>query len=252
MINKKYRYLSLFLFIAFVLPLILAVVQSISNNISLNFALYGIEAASPSIAAFIVLGISGSCKDFGMKYFHSNHLLIAVVLPMIIACMTMFLAKIVFCFVVKTNFMIGSISGVQFIIILWALIAEEIGWREYLLPFLNEHMKLSYLAPLVVGVIWCLWHYHFFLFGGIDVPIVLFFISCIVESYIYSYLLDLTDNNLLSAMIYHFAWNLFIHIFAINPIDNRGNPLPYIILIVLEIVSVFLLLLFVKKKDLDD
>lgn len=250
MMNKKYRYLSLFLFIAFVLPLILAVVQSISNNASLNFVLYGIEAASPSIAAIIVLGISRSYKDFKTKYFHSNHLLRAVVLPVIIVCLTMFLAKIIFCFVVKINFTLGSISGVQFIVILWALIAEEIGWRGYLLPFLNEHMKLSYLAPFVVGVIWCLWHYHFFLFEGMDVPIVWFFFSCIVESYIYSYLLDLTDNNLLSAMIYHFAWNLFIHIFAINPIDNRGNSLPYIILIVLEIVSVFLLLLFVKKKDL--
>ena len=83
-----------------------------------------------------------------------------------------------------------------------------------------------------------------------DVPIVWFFLSCIVESYIYSYLLDLTDNNLISAMIYHFAWNLFIHVFAINPNDNRGNTLPYIILVVLEIVIGFLLSLTVKKKGL--
>ena len=33
--------------------------------------------------------------------------------------------------------------------------------REYLLSFLNEHMKPSYLAPFVVGVIWCLWHYYY-------------------------------------------------------------------------------------------
>ena len=104
--------------------------------------------------------------------------------------------------------------------------------------------------PAIVGVIWCLWHYHYFMFGGMDVPIVWFFLSCIVESYIYSYLLDLTDNNLISAMIYHFAWNLFIHVFAINPNDNRGNTLPYIILVVLEIVIGFLLSLTVKKKGL--
>lgn len=47
--------------------------------------------------------------------------------------------------------------------------------------------------------------------------------------------LHLVFLAMISAMIYHFAWNLFIHIFAINPTDNKGNSLPYIILAVLEI-----------------
>ena len=60
----------------------------------------------------------------------------------------------------------------------------------------------------------------------------------------------LTDNNLVSAMLYHFAWNLFIHVFAINPNDNGGNSLPYIILVILEIVIGLLLLGAVKQKEL--
>lgn len=160
------------------------------------------------------------------------------------------LGKTYFCFVVKIDFTVGSVSGIQFIIILWALIAEEIGWRGYLHHFLYEHMKMPCLVPAIVGVVWCLWHYHYFMFGGMDVPVVWVFLSCIVESYIYAYLLDLTDNNLISAMIYHFAWNLFIHVFAINPNDNKGNPLPYVILVVLEIVIGLLLYLVVKKKGL--
>lgn len=50
-------------------------------------------------------------------------------------------------------------------------------------------------------------------------------------------------------MLYHFAWNLFVHVFAINPNDNGGNALPYIILVVLEILIVFGLSLIVKRKD---
>lgn len=250
MINKKYGYLSVFLCIAFILPMISVALQSISDNSLFDFVLYGIGAAAPSIAALIVLGISRKCRDFWEKYFHVRHLLMAVISPVIIVCWTMFFAKLIYCLVFKTEFTIGRVSGVQFVIILWALIAEEIGWRGYLLSFLKEHMKRSYLVPFIVGVIWCLWHYHFFLFGGMDVPILWFFISCIVESYIYSYLLDLTENNLLSAMIYHFVWNLCIHVFAINPNDNQGNPLPYIILVVVELLSTFLLLLVVKKKKL--
>ncbi len=87
---------------------------------------------------------------------------------------------------------------------------------------------MSCLLPFFVGVIWCLWHYHYFMFDGMDVPLVWFFQSCIVESYIYGYLLELTDNNLIFAMIYHFVWNLFIHIFAMNPADNRENHTQYI------------------------
>lgn len=248
LVYDKYRYVSLFLFIAFMLPLISVVVQSMSTNTMLNFVLYGIEAASPTIAAVIVISISRTCKKFGVKYFHKKHLLMAVVLPAITACLAMFLAKLFFCLLVKTDFTVGSVSGVQFITILWALIAEEIGWRGFLFHFLCEHMKMPCLVPAVVGVIWCLWHYHYFMFGGMDVPLVWFFLSCIVESYIYGYLLDLTDDNLISAMIYHFAWNLFIHVFAINPNDNRGNPLPYVILVVLEIVIGLLLSLGVKRK----
>ena len=36
-------------------------------------------------------------------------------------------------------------------------------------------------------------------------------------------------------MVYHFAWNLLLHIFAINPADNMGNELPYIVMSVIEI-----------------
>ena len=53
-------------------------------------------------------------------------------------------------------------------------------------------------------------------------------------------------------MLYHFAWNLFVHVFAINPNDNGGNALPYIILVVLEILIVFGLSLIVKKKGFID
>ncbi len=172
LVYDKYGYVSLFLFIAFMLPLISVALQSISTNALLNFVFYGIEAASPTIAAIIVLSISRTCKDFGVRYFHSKHLLMAVVLPAIVVCLTMFMAKLIFCFVVKTDFTVGSVSGIQLIIILWALIAEEIGWRGYLLPFLYEHMKIPCLGPAIVGVVWCLWHYHYFMFGGMDVPVI--------------------------------------------------------------------------------
>lgn len=82
-------------------------------------------------------------------------------------------------------------------------------------------------------------------------PLIWFFIGCIAESYIYGYLLEWSDYNLLSAMMYHFAWNLFIHVFALNPVDNMGNPLPYIVLTILEILLCILLFLGRKQNGSD-
>ena len=246
MMNKQYRDMSMFLLIAFLLPLISIIIQSIINNASIKFIFYGIEAASPSIAAITILSMNKRCKEFFMKMFHSRHLVIAMALPVIISCSTMFLAKLIFCFLFKTDFMLGSISFTQFIIILWAFIAEEIGWRGYLEQLLKNMAICKWIVPFIVGIVWCLWHYHYFLLNGIQVPILLFFISCIIESYIYSFLMDCTNDNLISAMGYHFSWNFAIHIFAINPADNNGNTFPYINLIILE--TLVLLIFFTLKN----
>lgn len=73
--------------------------------------------------------------------------------------------------------------------------------------------------------------------NGIEVPFMLFFPGCVIESYIYEYPLIWTDGNLISAMTYHFSWSLFLHLFAINPSDNHGKLFPYLCLVILELLS---------------
>lgn len=244
MLYRQYKNLFFFLCITFLLPIISVFLQIITKGNTIKFILYGIEAASPSIAAIIIIAKNKNLSSFFNENFKTKMITASLLFPVIIAFMTMFLAKIIVCLLLKEHFVLCSIPINQAIIILWAFIAEEIGWRGYLHPFFCKHMKRKYLAPFIVGIIWCLWHYHYFLFGDMQVPIVWFFISCIVDSYIYSYLLSMSDNNLLSAMMYHFAYNLFIHVFAINPIDNRGNSLPYIISVIIEIL---ICILFLQK-----
>lgn len=226
----------LFLLITFLLPLISIALQKMATNSAIQFILYGIQAASPSIAAIVVLVINGRCKEFFVKVFHTRHLAMSLMIPCVISCATMFLSKIIFSVWFNVDFALGCISGTQFIIILWALIAEEIGWRGYLEMLLRKEIARSWLVPFVVGIIWCLWHYHYFLINGVQVPILLFLFSCVIESYIYSFLMDCTEGNLISAMTYHFTWNLMLHLFAVNPSDNHGSIVPYEILAVLEVV----------------
>lgn len=233
-IKQEYKNLILFLLISFLLPFVAIVLQAIVSNGFIRFVLYGVQAAAPTISAITVLCLDKKVKTYFMGMFSKEHLRIAVILPIIIASTTMILAKMIFCTLSGRSFTFGSISIAQFIIILWALWAEEIGWRGYLEPLLKELRVHKWVAPCIVGIIWCLWHYHFFLQNDMEVPILLFFISCIIESYIYSFLMNITSNNIVSAMIYHFAWNLLIHIAALNPDNNNGSILPYIILVILE------------------
>lgn len=244
--RNQYKNLTLFLIITFTIPLISVYMQGIIDNSLIQFLLYGVEAASPSIAALIIIYMSKKGKAFWIKNIKTKKISEAFILPVIIVITTMFLSKSIYFFLTENAFVTSNISIRQFIIILWTLIAEEIGWRGYLQPLLSKQMKKVWLIPLVVGAIWALWHYHYFLFTGMQVPFILFFIGCIVDSYIYNYLLVRTENNLISAMMYHFAWNLGLHLFALNPVNNNGSLLPYLILIIVE--ALFLIILFLQKK----
>lgn len=249
MLDRKNMNLFLFLCIAFLLPVISIFLQRLTVSSLIQFILYGIEAAAPSIAAIVVVVKERNLRTFFRGNFNTKKMAAALTLPAAVAFSTMFLAKVIGCLLLKERFEFGSISVKQAVIIVWALIAEEFGWRGYLQPLFCKKMKRIYLVPLLVGIIWGVWHYHYFLSGGIQVPVVWFFIGCIAESYIYAYLLEWSEHNLLSAMIYHFAWNLFIHVFALNPVDNMGNPLPYVVLSVLEILICVLLFVTAKNRD---
>lgn len=245
---KQYKDINLFLCITFLFPLIPVYLQSIIHSTTITFILYGIEAASPSIAALLLIYKNKNLMVYFKKTFENKPYLKSLILPLVISFSIMFLAKLISCQIMHTEFTLKSISLSQFIIILWSLIAEEFGWRGYLQPLLKQQVKYTYLVPFIVGIIWGAWHYHYFIFQEMQVPLFFFFISCIVESYIYSYLLKWTNNNLFSAMMYHFTGNLFIHIFALNPIDNMGNILPYTLFVIVEVCILGFLILSDKNK----
>lgn len=81
-------------------------------------------------------------------------------------------------------------------------------------------------------------------------PSALLLHRCIAESFVYEYLLQWREGNLLSSMMYHFSWNLCIHLFDINPADNAGNEFPYIFMTLFEVSIVPLLFAHDKRKHM--
>lgn len=245
---RKITKLTLFILISFLLPMAALFLQSRITNDNVNLLLFGVQAASPSIAAFAVLLLSKEVRSHFKVIYQKGHLTAVIVVPVLIALITMLISKSVYCIVLEKAFSLGNISATKWLILLWALVAEELGWRGYLEPFLQEMKIKKWVVPCVVGIIWSLWHYHYFIQGRIDVPLLLFCAGCIIESYIYSILVR-TTRNVLSAMIYHFSWNLMLNLFMISPSDNGGNIIPYTLVIILETVGIIIYGLYRRNKE---
>lgn len=251
---KDAKTIILFLVIAFSLPLLCVLIMKYNTNAQnsiWNFILYGVEAASPSIAAIAAVGVMSGSK--GIKAFLHNCFspkikAAAILVPVLIALGIMLAAKVITCLWMNTSFQINPLSFKKLIIIAWAFFAEEIGWRGFLQKKLTKTIP-AFIVPFILGLIWSGWHYHFFIMGSMDVPIVWFVVGCIAESYVYLFLLKLSLGNIVVAMMYHLSGNLFLNLFCINPDMNAGSEVPYIVSVLLTMIFGTGLTILIKKKS---
>lgn len=242
-----------FLLISFILPLICVLLTlniKFFQSSPIKFITIGIQASSPSLAALIT--VSFYSKSEGLKYFlkrkylsfiHWKILLCAFVIPFAIV----FLTKLISFLLLKTKFELYYLSTTKLVIILSALVAEELGWRGFLQEKFDEKFKLL-LTPLLIGINWALWHYHFFLVQGMDVTFILFLLECITHSYIYYFITKLSNGNVIPASLFHFSINLFFNIFLLYPQHNNGNVLPYVLYIIISFLVALIMWHSKNKK----
>ena len=87
---------------------------------------------------------------------------------------------------------------------------EELGWRGYALPRLLRRWS-SVFASLVLGVAWACWHLPLYAFatdGQERAPVVLFLVSVVALSIIYTWLWLSTGGSLVVALLFHSASNV--------------------------------------------
>ncbi|MDD4311935.1 MAG: CPBP family intramembrane metalloprotease [Eubacteriales bacterium] len=223
-----------FLLLAFLILLIcVALIQytAIGQSNLFSLLLFGVEAASPSLAAILTVLLFRSKSGLGtfLKSRYADHLsvkliLIGLLLPVAVAAVS----KLVYCFYFGIVPALGLPSAKKMLILFWALFAEELGWRgflqEELRPYLNAHA-----IPLVVGFVWALWHYHFFLSGQMSAPILLFVLGCVADSYLYFALTTAAKGNIVPVSIAHFSANLSINLLLIGPQYDHGSAALYLL-----------------------
>lgn len=81
---------------------------------------------------------------------------------------------------------------------------EEIGWRGFALPRLQNVIKNPFLAALILGAIWGLWHLPIYLIPEqSSFPLILFLPFIMGISVIYSVLFNNTHGSLFMAVVLH-------------------------------------------------
>ena len=239
-----------FLILAFGLPALCLLLFQMSGNTVFHFIVYGVEAASPMLAAILVAALHG--KEEGIRSFlHdkyiSNASPVICILGFAVPFTILTIAKMIAVWMGDLfAYPIFPTAG-KMLIIAWALIAEELGWRGYLQDELDKILPHCFI-PFLTGVLWALWHYHFVLSGSMDIPIVAFALGCIFESYGYFAITKMAKNNILPASIWHFTGNLMFNIYRFDPQWHNGDTTFYWIATVCYGANIILFILYEKKE----
>jgi len=83
---------------------------------------------------------------------------------------------------------------------------EELGWRGFLLPRLQQRRR-ALDAALVVGAVWLPWHLPELLTDSSERPLLQFALIIMAESVVLTWLYNSTGGSLPVVMLFHAAYN---------------------------------------------
>jgi membrane protease YdiL (CAAX protease family) len=125
---------------------------------------------------------------------------------------------------------------------------EEIGWRGYILPFLEKRFGYIF-GSLTLGIIWTFWHLPLFFIEGTIQNNINFFsymVLLIGYSYIFSWIISISKNHLLSVVIAHGTLNAFLELFPIFVMEKGNNQIRLWILSI--IILLFGIIITIKRS----
>jgi len=109
-----------------------------------------------------------------------------------------------------------------------SVVGEEIGWRGYALPRLQDRTN-ALSASLVLGVVWGLWHLPLFWMAGNfhqAIPLSLFLLQITGFSVLYTWMNNNTRGSLLIPHLFHAASNTTLGVLPILPSATGGATRP--------------------------
>lgn len=106
----------------------------------------------------------------------------------------------------EVNFLPNLGVGALFLWIFTYGVGEEIGWRGYALPRLQEKMS-ALNATLVLGVLWAFWHLPIFFYLFDPAIAIGWFFGLMSGAILFTWLYNSTDGSLLAVALWHGTFN---------------------------------------------
>ncbi len=177
---------------------------------------------SPAISALVVtalanggVGVKDLLKRYFLWKFHIQWYLLAfLLLPAIFLLAAL----------ISFNFNLQSLwtnspwyfIAASFIFLMFINSGEEIGWRGFALPRMQELFENPLPVSILLGVIWGAWHLPEYFVPGPNIPLIPFLFLIAGLSIIYMILFNNTRGSLLSAVILHASTDIMPRIMQIG------------------------------------
>ena len=128
-------------------------------------------------------------------------------------------------------------------------LAEDIGWRGYILPKLKERTN-ALNASLIIGVAWVVWHIPFFIFpegysAVGSIPFVWFALMTIAWSVLFAWVYVNTES-ILMPVLFHASINTTLGSLSVLG-QSSGDVLPVILNTIITWLAVTIVIIRLGK-----
>jgi len=265
---KKHQVVLFFIFAIvvssiFAIPLLLSIYKVIP--VELPGVLGLIAALGSSIAAVIVASLSDGKTELrklwgGLKKWRVHPLwyLFAIFSNTAMILLAMGLFALFGGSFPSISEKLPQLLPIAVFLTIQAGLGEEIGWRGFATPKLQE--RFSGLAAIfIVSGVWLVWHIPlFFVPGGLQaniwnkigfLPAVAFYgVNLIAQSILYTWSYNSTGGSVLMPIFLHGSLNWSAWFLSMNDIQSIGM-IPIVLFLIIEVV-VAIIIVIVSGKDL--
>ncbi len=236
--------LKIFLFVSitFIVTIGLALLQ---ERMNIDFETIVLAQLSPMIS-FLLIRLIFKELDFKITLELNKRVFLktffALVIPFFLIYISYFIATLNG-IELKISKDIVSLLEASIIGILIGAVGEELGWRSFLLPLL-ENKNSALISSIIVGVVWGLWHIGHYKNGLLFM--LAFLLFTISASIILTLILKDTSYNIIISVTFHTSINLAFILFFKNSLQDTKliviNALVWLIMAVLfrvNYISIF-------------
>jgi membrane protease YdiL (CAAX protease family) len=147
---------------------------------------------------------------------------------------------------------IYRVIPVFLLVLFFSVLGEEIGWRGFALPWLQERFS-ALKSSLILGLIWAVWHLPLFWIPGDfhqQLPLLWFLIQTVSITILYTWVYNATNGSLLIILLLHTASNTAFGVLPMLPEAASGSLRPAWLLNILLVIASGLVVILNGPKSL--